>query len=90
MSSNIRPETDGADKTMHRRVQNHLKWYCSCHRYDWNEFLPAAGFACNLAVLENLGIHRLNLILGEYSNHNWISYPVLRFQLKLLNNLGNS
>jgi len=64
MSSSRHPQTDGASEIMNRMVENYLRCYCSYHQDDWDEMLPAAEFAYNSAVSEDLGMSPFELDLG--------------------------
>lgn len=73
MSSSRHPQTDGASEIMNRMVENYLRCYCSYHQDDWDELLPAAEFAYNSSVSEDLGISPFELDLG------WIPKSPLDF-----------
>ena len=73
MSSSRHPQTDGASEIMNRMVENYLRCYCSYHQDDWDELLPAAEFAYNSAVTEDLGMSPFELDLG------WIPKSPLDF-----------
>ena len=64
MSSSRHPQTDGASEIMNRMVENYLRCYCSYHQDDWDELLPAAEFAYNSAVTEDLGMSPLEMDIG--------------------------
>ena len=64
MSSSRHPQTDGASEIMNRMVENYLRCYCSYHQDNWDELLPAAEFAYNSAVSEDLGFSPFELDLG--------------------------
>ena len=64
MSSSRHPQTDGASEIMNRMVENYLRCYCSHHQDNWDELLPAAEFAYNSAVSEDLGMSPFELDLG--------------------------
>ena len=64
MSSSRHPQTDGASEVMNRMIENYLRCYCSYHQNDWDDLLPAAEFAYNSAVSEDLGMCPLELDLG--------------------------
>ena len=64
MSSSRHPQTDGASEIMNRMVENYLRCYCSYHQNDWDELLPAAEFAYNSAVSDDLGASPFELDLG--------------------------
>jgi len=65
MSSSRHPQTDGASEIMNRMVENYLRCYCSYHQDDWDELLPAAEFAYNSAVTEDLGMSPFEVDLGD-------------------------
>lgn len=73
MSSSRHPQTDGASEIMNRMIENYLRCYCSYHQNDWDELLPAAEFAYNSAVTEDLGMSPFELDLG------WIPKSPLDF-----------
>ena len=73
MSSSRHPQTDGASEIMNRMVENYLRCYCSYHQNNWDELLPAAEFAYNSAVSEDLGMSPFELDLG------WIPKSPLDF-----------
>jgi hypothetical protein len=54
-------------------IENYLRCYCSYHQDDWDELLPAAEFAYNSAVTEDLGMSPFELDLG------WIPKSPLDF-----------
>lgn len=56
MSSSRHPQTDGASEVMNRMVENYIRCYCSYHQDDWDVFLPAAEFAYNSAISDDLGM----------------------------------
>ena len=64
MSSSRHPQTDGASEIMNRMVENYLRCYCSYHQDDWDELLPAAEFAYNSAVSEDLGMSPFEMDIG--------------------------
>ena len=64
MSTSRHPQTDGASEIMNRMIENYLRCYCSIHQNDWDELLPAAEFAYNSAVTEDLGMSPFELDLG--------------------------
>lgn len=49
MPKSRHPQTDGVSEIMNRTVENHLRFYCDYHQYNWDELLPAAEFAYNSA-----------------------------------------
>lgn len=73
MSSSRHPQTDGASEIMNRMIENYLRCYCSYHQDDWDELLPAAEFAYNSAVTEDLGMSPFELDLG------WVPKSALDF-----------
>jgi len=73
MSSSRHPQTDGASEIMNRMVENYLRCFCSYHQNDWDDLLPAAEFAYNSAVTEDLGMSPFELDLG------WIPKSPLDF-----------
>jgi len=64
MSSSRHPQTDGASEIMNRMIENYLRCYCSYHQNDWDKLLPAAEFAYNTAVSEDLGMSPFEMDLG--------------------------
>ena len=64
MSTSKHSQTDGATEIMNRMVENYLRCYCSYHQNDWDELLPAAEFAYNSAVTDDLGMSLFELDLG--------------------------
>lgn len=64
MSSSRHPQTDGASEIMNRLVENYLRCYCSYHQDDWDTLLPAAEFAYNSSVSDDLGMSPFELDLG--------------------------
>lgn len=64
MSTSRHPQTDGASEVMNRMIENYLRCYCSYHQNDWDELLPAAEFAYNSAVTEDLGMSPFEMDLG--------------------------
>ena len=64
MSSSRHAQTDGAFVVMNRMIENYLRCYCSYHQNDWDDLLPAAKFAYNSAVSEDLGMSSIELDLG--------------------------
>jgi len=73
MSSSRHPQTDGASEIMNRMIENYIRCYCSYHQDDWDELLPAAEFAYNSAVTEDLGMSPFELDLG------WVPKSALDF-----------
>lgn len=65
MSTSRLPRTDVASDVMNRMIENHLRCYVSYHQNDWDELLPAAEFAYNSAVTEDLGISPFEMDLGQ-------------------------
>ena len=49
---------------MNRMIESYLRWYCSYHQNDRDDLLPAAEFAYNSAVYEDLGMSPFELDLG--------------------------
>ena len=49
---------------MNRMVENYIRCYCSYHQNDWDELLPAAEFAYNSAVTEDLSMSPFEMDLG--------------------------
>ena len=64
MSTSRHPQTDGASEIMNRMVENYLRCYCNYHQNDWDELLPAAEYAYNSAVSEDLGMSPFEMDLG--------------------------
>ena len=64
MSTSRHPQTDGLSEVMNRMVENYLRCYCNYHQNDWDELLPAAEFAYNSAVSEDLGMSPFEVDLG--------------------------
>ena len=64
MSSSRHRQTDGAPEAMNRMIENYLRFYCLYHQNDWDDLLPAAEFAYNSAVSEDLGVSPFELDLG--------------------------
>jgi len=64
MSTSRHPQTDGASEIMNRMVENYLRCYCSYNQDDWDNLLPAAEFAYNSAVSEDLGMSPFELDIG--------------------------
>ena len=64
MSTSRHPQTDGASEIMNRMVENYLRCYCSYNQDDWDHLLPAAEFAYNSAVSEDLGTSPFELDIG--------------------------
>ena len=64
MSSSKHPLTDGASEVMRRMIENYLRCYFSYHQNDWVDLFPAAEFAYNSAVSEDLGMSPFELDLG--------------------------
>ena len=58
------PQTEGASEIMNRMVENDLRCYCSYNQNDWDNLLPAAEFAYNSAVSEDLGTSPFELDIG--------------------------
>ena len=49
---------------MNRMVENYLRCYCNYHQNNWDELLPAAEFAYNSAVGEDMGMSPFEIDLG--------------------------
>jgi len=64
MSTSNHPQTDGASEVMNRMVENFLRCYCSMRQDDWDTLRPAAEFAYNSAVSEELGASPFEMDLG--------------------------
>ena len=64
MSTSRHPQTDGASEIMNRMIENYLRCYCSYHQNDWDELLPAAEFAYNSAVSDDLCVSPFEADLG--------------------------
>ena len=64
MSTRKHPQTDGATEIMNRMVENYLRCYCSYYQNEWDELHPAAQFAYNSAVTDDLGMSPFELDLG--------------------------
>ena len=64
MSTSRHPQTDGSSEIMNRMIENYLRCYCNYHQDDWDELLPAAEFAYNSAVSEDIGMSPFELDLG--------------------------
>ena len=63
LSFSRHPQSDGASEIMKQMVENYIRCYCSYQQEDWDELLPAAEFACNYAVTEDLGMSPYGLDL---------------------------
>ena len=68
MSTSKHPQTDRAKEIMNRLVEYYLRFYCSYHQNDWDKPLPAAEFAYNSAVTDDLGVSPFELDLGWTQN----------------------
>lgn len=64
MSTSRHPQTDGSSEIMNRMVENYIRCYCSYHQNNWDELLPAAEFAYNSAVSEDIGMSPFEMDLG--------------------------
>lgn len=64
MSSSRHPQTDGASEVMNRMVENYIRCYCEHKQRDWDLLLPAAEFAYNSAISEDLGATPFEIDLG--------------------------
>lgn len=64
MSTSRHPQTDGASEIMNRMVENYLRCYCNYNQDNWDELLPAAEFAYNSAISEDLGMSPFEMDLG--------------------------
>ena len=64
MSTSRHPQTDGSSEIMNRMVENYLRCYCNYHQNNWDELLPAAEFAYNSAVSEDMGMSPFEIDLG--------------------------
>lgn len=64
MSSARHPQTDGASEVMNRVLENYLRCFCNHKQNDWDILLPAAEFAYNSAVSEDLGTSPFEVDLG--------------------------
>lgn len=49
---------------MDRMVENYIRCYCNYHQDNWDELLPAAGFACNSGENKDLGMSPFEMDLG--------------------------
>lgn len=63
MSTSLHPQTDGVSEIVNRKVENFLRYNCSYHQDDWDEFLPAAVLEYNLAFSKDLGISPFDIDL---------------------------
>ena len=64
MSTSHHTQTDGASKLINIMLENYLRCYCSCRQDDWDTLLPAAEFAYNSAVSQDLGTSPFEIDLG--------------------------
>lgn len=64
MSSRRHPVTNGASEVMNCIVETYVRCYCLYNEDDWDLLLPAAEFAYNSSVSEDLGISSFYLDLG--------------------------
>ena len=64
MSTSRHPQTDGLSEIMNRMVENYIRCYCNYHQNDWDELLPAAEFAYNSAVSEDMSMSPFEMDLG--------------------------
>ena len=64
MSTSRHPQTDGASEIMNRMVENYIRCYCNYHQNNWDELLPAAEFAYNSAISEDIGMSPFEMDLG--------------------------
>ena len=64
MSTSHHPQTDGSSEVMNRMVENYLRCYCSLRQDDWDTLLPAAEFAYNSSVSDDLGCSTFEVDLG--------------------------
>ena len=65
MSTSRHPQTDGSSEVMSRMIENYLCCYCSYHQDDWDGLLPAAEFAYNSAVSDDLGMTPFEMDLEQ-------------------------
>lgn len=54
MSSSRHPQKDGASEITNCMVENYLQCFCSYYQDNWDKLLPAAEFANNSSVSEDL------------------------------------
>lgn len=98
MSTSRHPQTDGASEIMNRMVENYLRCYCNYHQDDWDELLPAAEFAYNSAVSEDIGMSPFEMDLGwnpkspldMLSSSSGKNETVEEFKLKLKESLNDA
>ena len=67
MSTSRHPQADGLSEIMNRMVENYIRCYCNYHQNNWDEILPAAEFAYNSAVSEDIGMSPFEMDLGYLS-----------------------
>lgn len=64
LSSTRHPQTDGASKTMNRRIGSFLRWYCSIIQNSCEDLLPAARFSFDSSRPESTGHTPFNFNLS--------------------------
>lgn len=64
MSSTHHPQTDGTSEIMNRLIENYIRCYCGYRQNDWDDMLPAAEFAYNSAVSDELQASPFEVDLG--------------------------
>lgn len=64
MSTSHHPQTDGQSEVMNRMVENFLRCYCALNQRNWDTLLPAAEFAYNSSLSEDLGMTPFEVDLG--------------------------
>lgn len=64
MYTSHHPQTDGLAKVMNRVVEFFIRCYCALNQKDWDCLLPAAEFAYNSSVSDDLGMAPFEVVLG--------------------------
>lgn len=83
-SSARHPQTDGVSEVMNQAVKNFFCFYCEYKQRNWNILLPAAGFAYNSSITENLAASPFEIDLYGAPKILWIYYPAEKLMLNQL------
>lgn len=64
MSTSHHPQTDGTSEVINRMLENYLTFYCTLQQVDCATHLPAAEFAYNSSVSEEMRMTPFEVDLG--------------------------
>lgn len=64
MSASHHSQSNGLSEIMNRMLEIYIQCYCALNQRNWDKLLPAAGFAYNSPVFEDLGMSQFEVDIG--------------------------